>query len=57
MPGGICFSTVCEMAVTCAIAALMFTLGWKKILTTDSPFNVCDSTCSMSLTVVLSVRS
>jgi hypothetical protein len=27
MPGGICFSTVCDMPLTCASAALMFTVG------------------------------
>ena len=32
MPAGICFSTVCDIAATWASAALMFTVGWKKIL-------------------------
>ena len=32
MPAGICFSTVCDIAETSASAALMFTVGWKKIL-------------------------
>jgi hypothetical protein len=32
MPAGICFSTVCDMAPTSASAALMLTVGWKKIL-------------------------
>src|SRR3954447_8875912 len=32
MPAGICFNTVCDIAETCANAALMFTVGWKKIL-------------------------
>ena len=27
IPGGICFSTVCDMPLTCASAALMFTVG------------------------------
>ena len=27
IPGGICFSTVCDMPLTCANAALMFTVG------------------------------
>jgi len=27
IPGGICFSTVCDMPLTCARAALMFTVG------------------------------
>ncbi len=57
MPGGICRIAVCEMAVTCACAALMFTKGWKKILITHTPFSVCDSICSMSLTVVDRLRS
>ena len=34
MPAGSAFSTVCEAAVTCASAALMFTFGWKKTFTT-----------------------
>ena len=32
IPTGICFSTVWDMAVTSARAALMFTVGWKNIL-------------------------
>ncbi len=32
MPGGIYFSTVCDIAETSASAALMFTVGWKKVL-------------------------
>src|SRR6266478_4735928 len=31
-PVGICFRTVCDIAETSASAALMFTVGWKKIL-------------------------
>ena len=31
-PAGICFRTVCDIAETSASAALMFTVGWKKIL-------------------------
>src|SRR6478672_7756115 len=31
MPAGICFRTVCDIAETSASAALMFTVGWKKI--------------------------
>ena len=34
MPGGSSFSTVCDAAVTCAIAAAILTPFWKKILTT-----------------------
>jgi hypothetical protein len=29
MPGGICLSTVCDVAATSANAALMSTEGWK----------------------------
>ena len=32
-PGGICLSSVCEIAVTCALAVAILTVGWKKILT------------------------
>ena len=56
-PGGNCFRMVCEIAVTCACAALMLTVGWKKTLTTPVPGSDCDSMCSMSLTVVDSARS
>ena len=37
MPGGICRSSVCAIAVTCAFAVLMSTVGWKKILMTPKP--------------------
>ena len=37
MPGGSCFSTVCEIDVTCAWRVRMSTLGWKKILTMPKP--------------------
>ncbi len=57
IPLGSCFSTVCDMAVTCAWAALMFTEGWKKIFTMPYPATDCDSTCSMSLTETDSERS
>ena len=57
MPAGIDFRMVCEIAVTCACAALMLTPGWKKIFTTPTPDSDCDSMCSMSLTVVVSTRS
>ncbi len=56
-PAGSCFRMVCEIDVTCACAALMSTVGWKKILTTPMPGNDCDSMCSTSLTVVESTRS
>ena len=35
VPAGICVSSVCEIAVTCAVAASIFAPGWKKILMTD----------------------
>ena len=57
MPVGSCFRIVCDSAVTWAWAASMLTVGWKKILTTPYPETDCDSTCSMSLTVVDSDRS
>ena len=37
MPAGICFSTVCAIAVTCALAMLMFTPGWKNTFTMPMP--------------------
>jgi len=36
-PAGICFSRVCEIAVTCALAVRMSTFGWKKILMMPKP--------------------
>src|SRR5579863_257623 len=56
-PGGICLIRVCAIAVTCAFAMLMFTVGWKKILTMPKPVYEVASMCSMSLTVVVSERS
>jgi hypothetical protein len=57
VPGGRDRTWVCEMAVTWATADEMLACGWKKILTTEMPDRVCDSMCSMSLTVVVSPRS
>ena len=57
MPGGICLRTTWALAVTWAIASSILTFGWKKIFTMLRPFSDCDSTCSMSLTVVVSDRS
>src|ERR1700743_1163604 len=57
VPWGYCRSDVCAMAVTWATACEMFTDGRKKILVTETPFNVCDSVCSMSLTVVVRLLS
>ena len=57
VPGGICRRTVCAIAVTCDTAASMRAFGRKKIFTTEIPASVCDSMCSMSLTVVVTARS
>jgi len=57
VPGGACLSELCEMAVTCAVAASIFAPGWKKILMTAIPVSVWLSMCSMSLTVVVRPRS
>src|SRR5271168_796504 len=57
VPCGYCRSAVCEIAVTCATACEILTDGRKKIFTTETPFNVCDSECSISLTVVVRLRS
>ena len=53
IPGGMFFSDCCPNAVTCAIARLMSTPGWKNSLMTDTPGYVVDSTCSMSLMIVV----
>ena len=53
MPGGMNLKDNCPNAVTCAIARLMSTPGWKKILMTAMPGKLWDSTCSMSLTIVV----
>ena len=37
MPAGICFRTVCEIAVTWAFAVLMSAPGWKKTFTMPTP--------------------
>ncbi|MCY1170570.1 hypothetical protein D9M73_106480 [compost metagenome] len=57
MPGGICLSTVCEAAVTCAEAVRMSTPGWKKIFTMPTPLSDWLSIWSISLTVLESERS
>src|ERR1700761_8045371 len=57
VPCGYCRSDVCAIAVTCATACEIFTDGRKKILVTETPFTVCDSVCSMSLTVVVKLLS
>ena len=35
----------------------MFAVGWKKTLMTEMPASEVDSMCSMSLTVVVRLRS
>ena len=57
VPGGSWRSCDCAEAVTCATASSMFAPGWKNTLTTAMPRSDCDSTCSMSLTVVVRLRS
>ena len=57
MPGGSWRSCACSIATTCAIAVWMFAVGWKKTLMTVMPFSDVDSMCSMSLTVVVRLRS
>ena len=57
MPAGICFSTVCEIEVTWAVAVRISTPGWKKILTMPMPGSDWLSRCSMSLTFEESCRS
>jgi hypothetical protein len=43
VPGGMRRRMVCDTAVTCAIAASMRTLGWKKMRMDATPASVCDS--------------
>ena len=57
MPGGICFSTVWDTEVTCAVAVRISTLDRKKIFTTPTPFKDWLSICSISLTFEVSWRS
>ena len=57
MPGGMVYSMVCAMATICARPVWMFALGWKNTLTTPTPLVLCDSICSMSLTVAVIARS
>jgi hypothetical protein len=45
------------MAVTCAIARSIVTLGWKYTRMTATPLYDCDSMWSMSFTVVVMERS
>ena len=57
MPAGSDRSTDCETAVTCAMAVSTLAVGWKKTLMMALPSMDCDSMCSMSLTVVVRMRS
>src|SRR3954466_5481644 len=57
VPGGSCRIADCEIDVICATADSVLVPGWKNTLTIDTPRSVCDSMCSMSLTVVVRPRS
>ena len=57
VPGGSCRNCDCAEAVTCATARSIFAPGWKNTFTTAIPRSDCDSTCSMSFTVVVRLRS
>src|SRR5947209_20507926 len=50
VPTGIRRRIAWQTAVTCAMADVTSTSGWKKILTTATPFRVCDSMFLMLLT-------
>ena len=56
-PGGSWRSSVCEIATTWASAVWMLAVGWKNTLTTVTLCSDVDSMCSMSLTVVVRLRS
>jgi hypothetical protein len=56
MPGGICAAAPARSR-PCAMAVWMLAVGWKKILMIEMPASDCDSMCSMSLTVVVRLRS
>jgi hypothetical protein len=57
MPGGSWRSADCSWETICATAVGMLAPGWKNTLMTAMPFSDCDSMCSMSLTVVVRLRS
>ena len=57
MPGGICFKTVWDSEVTCAVAVRISTPEWKKIFTMPTPESDWLSIWSMSVTAVESWRS
>jgi hypothetical protein len=54
-PGGSERSAAWVLATTWAMAVAIFTRGWKNTLMTPMPETDCDSTCSMSLTAVVTV--
>jgi len=57
IPGGSWRSCVCSIATTWASAVWMFAVDWKKTLMMVMPLSDVDSMCSMSLTVVVRLRS
>ena len=57
IPGGSWRSWVWPIATTWASAVWMLAFGWKKTLMTEMPLSEVDSMCSMSLTVVVRLRS
>ena len=57
VPGGNCRTCACVLATICASAVWILALGWKNTLMIDTPPSDCDSMCSMSLTVVVRLRS
>src|SRR5215831_13025181 len=57
VPGGSWRTADCEIDVICATADSVLAPGWKNTLTIETPRSVCDSMCSMSLTVVVRPRS
>lgn len=57
VPAGIWRIEGCETAETCDVAVRISTLGWKKILMIPMPYIEVLSVCSMSLTVVVRMRS
>src|SRR5471030_853251 len=57
MPGGSWRRSVCSIATTCAMAVWILAVGWKNTLMTEMLARDVDSMCSMSLTVVVRLRS
>ena len=57
IPGGNCFNPTCASAITSEIAPSIFAVGCRKTLITATPFNDCDSICSILLTLVVRERS